>query len=75
MYARHEHQQILNGLECGCLPRHDMLHTTDQMMPRYHIGLDAKLITKPDAETGMVAVLMSASYALSLVARATSSSR
>ena len=44
-------------------------------MPRYHIGLDAKLITRPGAETGMVAVLMSASYAPSLVARAASSSR
>jgi hypothetical protein len=46
-----------------------MLRTTDQMMPRYHIGLGAKLTTRPDAETGMVAVLMSASYAPSLVAR------
>ena len=75
MYARHERQQILEGLERGCLPRHDMCHTTDQMMPRYHVGLGAKLTTKPDAETGMVAVLMSASYAPSLVARATLSSR
>jgi len=44
-------------------------------MPRYRTGLGAKLTTRPDAETGMVAVLMPASYALSLVARAASSSR
>src|SRR5262245_45708729 len=40
--ARHERQQVLQGLERSCLPRHDMLYAAGYP-PCRDIGLGAKL--------------------------------